>query len=111
MFSPAEGDLLLHGKLQKMNGPVPDVTASSPTTTAQPHLATGLVQLTNGDFISHMWSGRKVEYLGGAMFGVTFRSIVISCMFGFFNSQLEEVGHRELSLPSVLAWKSSTKLH
>lgn len=69
MFSPAEGDLLLHGKLQKMNGPVPDVTASSPTTTAQPHLATGLVQLTNGDFISLMWSGRKVEYLGGAMFG------------------------------------------
>ena len=69
MFSPAEGDLLLHGKLQKMNGPVPDVTASSPTTTAQPHLATGLVQLTNGDFISLMWSGRKVEDLGGAMFG------------------------------------------
>ena len=69
MFSPAEGDLLLHGKLQKMNGPVPAVTASSPTTTAQPHLATGLVQLTNGDFISLMWSGRKVEYLGGAMFG------------------------------------------
>ena len=58
MFSPAEGDLLLHGKLQKMNGPVPDVTASSPTTTVQPHLATGLVQLTNGDFISLMWSAR-----------------------------------------------------
>ena len=70
MFSPAEGDLL-HGKLQKMNGPVPDVTASSPTTstTAQPHLAAGLVQLTNGDFLSLMWSGRKVEDLGGAMFG------------------------------------------
>lgn len=65
-FSPATGDHLLHGKLHKKTGPAPPQT-----TAVEPHLVavTDLFQLTNGDFLSLMWSGRKVEALGGAKFG------------------------------------------